>query len=70
MGGPAYAASALADIEATLVNEIERVNFGDLFEPKMAKVLVLGVVLAVLQQWCGINVIFYYPDKVFARRGL
>ena len=24
------------------------------------KVLVLGVTLAVLQQWCGINVIFNY----------
>jgi SP family sugar porter-like MFS transporter len=69
LGGQAYAATALADIEATLVNEIERVNFGDLLEPKMAKVLVLGVVLAVLQQWCGINVIYYYPDKLFAAAG-
>ena len=69
LGGSAYAASALADIEATVVNEIERVNFGDLFEPKMARVLVLGVVLAVLQQWCGINVIFYYSDRLFADAG-
>ncbi len=33
--------------------------------PKMAKVLVLGVVLAVFQQWCGINVIFNYAEEIF-----
>lgn len=32
-------------------------------------VLVLGVVLAVLQQWCGINVIFNYAQEIFAQAG-
>jgi SP family sugar porter-like MFS transporter len=35
----------------------------------MAKVLLLGVVLAVLQQWCGINVIFNYAQEIFAAAG-
>ena len=35
----------------------------------MAKILLLGVVLAVLQQWCGINVIFNYAQEIFAAAG-
>ena len=31
--------------------------------------LVLGVVLAVFQQWCGINVIFNYAEEIFASAG-
>jgi MFS family permease len=35
----------------------------------MAQVLLLGVGLAVLQQWCGINVIFNYAQEIFAAAG-
>ena len=35
----------------------------------MRKILFFGVVLALLQQWCGINVIFYYAKDVFAAAG-
>ena len=38
-------------------------------EPSMRKVLVLGVVLAVFQQWCGINVIFNYAEEIFHAAG-
>jgi SP family sugar porter-like MFS transporter len=69
VGGDAYAGAALADIEATLVNEVARVDFRDLLEPRMKKILFLGVALAFLQQWCGINVIFYYAKDVFAAAG-
>ena len=69
IGGATRATEAIADIEATLANEIERVRFRDLVEPKLRKVLVFGIVLAVLQQWCGINVIFYYTKDVFAAAG-
>ena len=31
--------------------------------------LFLGIVIAVLQQWCGINVIFNYAEEVFAAAG-
>jgi sugar porter (SP) family MFS transporter len=69
VGGDKYAAEALADIEDTLQNEIARVDFRDLWEPGVRKVLLLGVVLAVFQQWCGINVIFNYAEEVFAAAG-
>ena len=69
IGGQAYADSEVANVEETLVGEIEKVNFMDLFEPRMFKILVLGIVLAVAQQWCGINVIFYYATTIFQDAG-
>jgi sugar porter (SP) family MFS transporter len=69
IGGGDYARAALADIEATLVNETQKVNFRDLLEPKLKRMLFLGIALAVLQQWCGINVIFYYAKDVFKDSG-
>ncbi|HUA64835.1 MAG TPA: sugar porter family MFS transporter [Alphaproteobacteria bacterium] len=69
IGGDTYSSAALADIEATLVNEVEKVNFRDLFEPKLFRILLLGVGLAVFQQWCGINVIFNYAQEIFQSAG-
>ena len=69
IGGGDYANAALAEIKATLVNETQRVNFRELFEPKVKRMLVLGIALAVLQQWCGINVIFYYAKDVLKDSG-
>ncbi|HWW01190.1 MAG TPA: sugar porter family MFS transporter [Candidatus Acidoferrum sp.] len=70
VGGKNYANAAISDIESTLASEeIQRVRFTDLLEPKMRKVLVLGVVLAVFQQWCGINVIFNYAEEIFRAAG-
>jgi sugar porter (SP) family MFS transporter len=70
IGGAAYADAALAEIQATVASEeIQQVRFADLLEPRMRKVLGLGVVLAVFQQWCGINVIFNYAEEIFRAAG-
>jgi len=70
IGGDRYAGGAMADIESTLASEeIDHVRFADLLEPKMRRVLVLGVTLAVFQQWCGINVIFNYAEEIFRAAG-
>jgi sugar porter (SP) family MFS transporter len=69
IGGPDYAAAELADIEATLINETARVNFRALLDRRLRRVLILGVVLAVFQQWCGINVIFNYAEEIFRAAG-
>src|SRR6266571_7125489 len=48
IGGEQYARAAVADIESTLASEeAQQVRFSDLLEPRMRKVLVLGVILAV-----------------------
>jgi SP family sugar porter-like MFS transporter len=69
IGGADYAAFSVRDIEATLVNEIDRVDLRELLAPKMLKILLVGIVLAVFQQWCGINVIFQYGSRIFADAG-
>lgn len=69
IGGSEYATNTLADIEYTLADEPQKVNFTELLNPKIIKILFLGIGLAVLQQWCGINVIFNYAEEVFSAAG-
>jgi sugar porter (SP) family MFS transporter len=69
IGGKAYASQAVQNIEATLVNDTEKVDFRELSDKRLRRVLVLGIVLAVFQQWCGINVIFNYAEEIFAAAG-
>ncbi len=69
VGGEEYGRTAVAEIKDTLVNEIEQVNFRDLWEPKMVKIIAIGVTLAVFQQWCGINMILYYAEEIFSQAG-
>ncbi|MBW8864224.1 MAG: MFS transporter [Verrucomicrobia bacterium] len=57
IGGADYAEKARAEIQSTLATEeIQHVRFTDLLEPKMRKVLVLGVVLAVFPG--SVNLVF------------
>lgn len=70
IGGEDYAQAAVRDIESTLASEeIQHVRFSDLLDSRMLKVLVLGVGLAMFQQWCGINVIFNYAEEIFHAAG-
>jgi len=70
VGGADFAGRALGEIRATLdAGETGRVRFRDLLEPGLARILVAGVVLAVYQQWCGINVIFNYAQEIFTAAG-
>jgi sugar porter (SP) family MFS transporter len=70
IGGGPFAEAEVRDIQSTLSRqEIQRVRFQDLLEPKMTKILLVGVTLAVLQQWSGINVIFNYAEEIFRGAG-
>ncbi len=35
----------------------------------MKPIVIIGMVLAIFQQWCGINVIFNYAQEIFASAG-
>ena len=41
----------------------------ELFQHRYSKVLLLGLVIAVFQQWCGTNVIFNYAQEIFEGAG-
>ncbi|MBO7139116.1 MAG: MFS transporter [Prevotella sp.] len=41
----------------------------ELFQNKYGRILLLGLVIAVFQQWCGTNVIFNYAQEIFVGAG-
>jgi hypothetical protein len=63
VGGNAYGDRVLQEIDETLIAEDRGIRLSE-FKP-----VLLGIALAVLQQWCGINVIFNYAQEVFAAAG-
>ncbi len=69
INGIAGGEEAFGEIEATLRHETERVDWRALFDPKVRRLLVFGIILAVFQQWCGINVVFNYAEEVFSAAG-
>ena len=44
-------------------------GFRELFQNKYSRILLLGLVIAVFQQWCGTNVIFNYAQEIFVSAG-
>ncbi len=69
IGGEEYARQEMANIQATLDDVSEKVDFKTLFKPAYGAILVIGVFLAVFQQWCGINTVFNYAEEIFSAAG-
>ncbi len=69
IGGKGYAADEKMAIRESLVHPGERVEWKNLFAKEVKPVLIIGVFLAVFQQWCGINVIFNYAEEIFTAAG-
>jgi SP family arabinose:H+ symporter-like MFS transporter len=69
IGGSEYALSEISSIEETLRAGSTKSDRSQILEPGMRKLLVLGIVIAVFQQWCGINVIFNYAQEIFQSAG-
>ncbi|WP_436419596.1 sugar porter family MFS transporter [Petrimonas sp.] len=59
----------LNEIKTTLSLTTDKISFRDLFKGKLAKLVIIGIVIAVLQQWSGINVIFNYAQEIFSGAG-
>jgi len=69
IGGSKFASDELASINGTLNSKNVNTDFSFLRQTGTIKIIILGVVLAVFQQWCGINVIFNYAQEIFANAG-
>jgi len=70
IGGEDYAREEVDIIRKTIsTEEVSKVHFSDLLQPGLFKILLLGIFLAILQQWCGMNVIFYYAADIFQAAG-
>jgi len=68
IGGAAYADEAVAEIRSTLAGD-RGARWADLFGPGVRRALGIGIALAVLQQWSGINVIFNYAEEIYRGAG-
>lgn len=65
--GAEYAKTELLEIKDALAHESGSLK--QLFQPGMKIVLVIGIVLAVLQQVTGINVFLYFGTEIFKKMG-
>ncbi len=59
----------LASIEHTLDEEAGSASWGEVFDPRCRKPLVIALGLAIFQQITGINAIIYYANQIFASAG-
>lgn len=65
--GAEYAKTELLEIEDAIAHESGSLK--KLLQPGMKIVLVMGIVLAVLQQVTGINVFLYFGTEIFKKMG-
>lgn len=70
IGDQRYADETLTEIESSIAAETQNNLQGlELFAPRVRSILAIGIVLAILQQWSGINVIFNYAEEVYRNAG-
>ncbi len=69
IGGDDHAMDQLKEIDKTLKEKV-KVSLGVLFKGPMAKIMVLGILLAAFQQITGINAIIYFAPTIFAKTGI
>jgi SP family xylose:H+ symportor-like MFS transporter len=70
IGGEKYSHEAIAEIQGTLNPHGQSVApWHELRTPYILKLLSIGVCLAVLQQWSGINIIFNYAEEIYRNAG-
>jgi sugar porter (SP) family MFS transporter len=67
INGKAEANREFEEIKQTLTASKGRLV--ELFEPKMFKILIIGIMLAIFQQVTGINVVMYYAPAIFKTAG-
>lgn len=70
IGGEAYASAEVVSVRQALVAETEeRSTWRELVRPPVRRILLVGMALAALQQWTGINVLFNYAAEVYRSAG-
>ena len=69
IGGSDYAGTILKEIRESLLDVSQTIDFRVLMSRKIRPILIIGLVLAAFQQWCGINIVFNYAEEVFTSAG-
>ncbi len=68
----AQAERELEAIRQSIASSSEQTEgrFRDLLEPALRKVMIIGLVVAILQQITGINAVFFYAPMIFEQSGI
>jgi sugar porter (SP) family MFS transporter len=70
-GDAAYADAEVSAITSALNEEaVQTASWRGLLQSGVRSVLFIGIALAVLQQWSGINILFSYAEEVYRAAGL
>jgi sugar porter (SP) family MFS transporter len=68
IGGDGFANDSLSSIQRSLEG-VTKTNYRSLLNKAVLPAVIVGVVLAVFQQLCGINVVFNYTPRIFESIG-
>ncbi|MCQ6958564.1 sugar porter family MFS transporter [Mucilaginibacter aquariorum] len=68
IGSPGFAESTFTAVEKSLVGATKQ-SYAMVFEKAVRPAVVVGVTLAIFQQFCGINVVFNYTSTIFESVG-
>ncbi|HTD97836.1 MAG TPA: sugar porter family MFS transporter [Mucilaginibacter sp.] len=68
IGGDEFVNESLVNIKKSLEG-VTRTNYADAFKKAVFPAVLIGIGLAVFQQFCGINTVFNYAPKIFERIG-
>jgi SP family xylose:H+ symportor-like MFS transporter len=70
MGGSEYADSMVHSMEKHLQHDrAQKTGWRQLTSPGIRRLVFIGIGLAVLQQWSGINILFNYAEEVYRSAG-
>lgn len=69
IGGKEYAESEIRAFEEAEAQKQSQGGLKLLFGKPYRQVLIIGIVVAMFQQWCGTNVIFNYAQEIFQSAG-
>lgn len=69
IGGTDYAADEMCAFDEAAARQESQGGLKELFSRPYRRVLVIGIVVAMFQQWCGTNVIFNYAQEIFQSAG-
>ena len=67
--GEQQASVEMIEISNSLHGPSSKIEWKELRSARIKPLLIIGIVLAVFQQWCGINVIFNYAEEIFTSAG-
>ena len=69
IGTETYANEEIRDIKSMMSGDQSKVELKELLQPRIFKILMIGIGLALFQQFSGINVVLIYAPNIFEKAG-